>query len=489
MALPPDVAAELQRLERLVALERELARRREAAPLDYMRWLPAQLAFLRCASKRKLLRAGNQGQGKTTVGAAEAIHFALGTHPFQSTPDPPTYQWAICATEKQSRVVQKKVWDLVPKDAVLPGCYYDPKKGAFVGRYPRLLFRNGSWIEFITGGGDTTSLASATIHRVWFDEPPDSERVFNEAQKRVLRTHGWVAITMTPVNRPVDWLHERAQKGLIEDLHFDLRPEHLVLDDGSVMRLEDGTPMDAEWIEAIIAETSDMEVPVVIHGEWEFRLAGSYFDKVWDPARMVREAPRGTYEELLGIDFGDQPGKQIVLYIMVDEKGGAKGYPHIHVEDEYVDETGRHDNEDDADEVLRMLRRNQTEWAALKSVKADRAHKAGRGDQKSASDLQQAIADRLKLRFRSLRPQIHVAKRGKGRGGGSVRTRSRWLHGQMARGNFTVHPRCQRLLAAIPKFVPWVDDDNKDPVDALVYGIDDYIYRQQRGSGSSVGVW
>lgn len=490
--VPPDLAAELARLERLVALERELARRREADPLSAMRWLPGQLAFLAEVAKRKLFRAGNQAQGKTTAGAAEVLYRALGRHPWKPVPPAPTFQWVICATDRQSGIVQRKVWELVPKDQVAHRCGYDPRKGAFLGKYPKLMMRNGSWIEFRTGGGDPTNLASEKLHHGWFDEPPESERVYNEVQKRVLRTHGDISITMTPVNRPVQWLRKRAEDELIVDLHFDLRPEHLVFTGTDrVMRLEDGTPMDAAWIEGLVAETSDMEVPVVIHGEWEFRLEGAYFEKVWDPARMVTESPpTGDYEELLGIDFGDRPGKQIVLYILVDEHGGARGHPHVHVEDGYVGVTGRETNEDDAEGTLRMLKRHRSKWASLRGAMADRAHKAGRGDQKSATDLARAIAAELGLELHQLDPPIRVAKRGRGRGAGSVTTRSRWLHGQMARGNFTVHPRCKRLIEAIPKYSPWSDDDWKDPLDALLYGLDRYVYAaERRSSGRSVDVW
>lgn len=485
----PALQLELERRRRELELEREIARRRAADPLASMRWLPGQLAFLAEVGKRKLFRAGNQAQGKTTAGGAEALYRARGDHPFKVVPPPPTYQMVVCATEQQSQIVQRKVWELAPKDEVAPGCVFDDAKGAFLGKYPKIRFRNGSWIAFRTGGGDTRNLASDTLHHVWFDEPPESERVFNEAQKRVLRTNGDVSITMTPVNRPVDWLKVRAEDGKIRDLHFELKPEHLLFDDGTRMCLEDGTPCDEHWIEALVSETSDMEVPVVIHGGWEFRLEGAYFEKVWNPAKMVREAPLGEYEELLGIDFGDQPGKQIVLYIMVDEGGGNRGYPHIHVEDEYIGLTGRETNEDDAIGVLKMLARNRTKWAALKSAMADRAHKAGRGDQKSATDLARAIARELRIDFRALNPPIWVAKRGRGRGAGSVLTRSRWLHGQMARGNFTVHPRCQRLLASIPKYSPWSDDDYKDPLDGLVYGVDRYIYAPQKRAAGSAGVW
>ena len=480
---------DLARIERLVAVEREIARRREAAPLDTMSWLPGQLAFLMERHKRKLFRSGNQAQGKTTAGAAETLYRAIGRHPYKPVPPAPTFQWAICSTDQQSGIVQRKVWELAPKDMVAPGSVYDERKGAFLGKYPSLRLTNGSWIGFRTGGGDTTNLASEKLHHAWFDEPPESERVFNEVQKRLLRTNGDLSMTFTPVNRPVAYIRKMAEDGKILDLHYDLRPEHLRFTDGRTMRLDDGTPMDSEWIEGLIAETSDMEVPVVIHGGWEFRIEGAYFAKVWNPAQMMRaQPPRGSYEELLGIDFGDRPGKQIVEYLMVDERGGTRGYPHVHAADEYVGDSGRETNEDDARHVLAMLKRHRTKWADLKAASADRAHRAGRSDEKSAAALARAIALELGVEPRELVPPITVAKRGEGRGGGSVLHRWRWLHGQMARGNLTVHPRCKRLVDALPKASPWSDDEHKDPVDGLAYGVDRYTYEQRRG-GAPVEVW
>lgn len=470
-------------LEYELALERELERRRQTDPLSGMSWLPAQVAYFSETAKRKDLRAGNQGQGKTTAGAADCIFRALGRSPFRPVPPAPTFQWALSPTERASGIAQRKLWELIPRDVLAPDSpRYDYRKGAFEGKYPKVMFRNGSWIEFRWGGGDPTNLASEKLHHAWIDEPPENERVFNEVQKRVLRTNGDVSMTFTPVNRPVEWVKKRVEDNKIRDLHFPLVPEHLVFATGPAagrrITLEDGTPCDERWITALVAETSDVEVGVVIHGEWEFRLEGAYFEKVWDPDRMVtRRAPTGDVECALGLDFGDRPGKQIVLQLLVDENNGGAGYPWVHVLDEYVGKTGRETNDDDARHTLTMVRRNGWEWHELLEVKADRPHKAGKGDQKSASDFQAAIAKLLGIEFGDVNPPVWTAKRGGGRGAGSVLTRSRWLHQLMSRGFFSVHPRCKRLIAAIPKYNPLVDDDNKDPLDGLVYGLDRWIYR------------
>lgn len=484
-----------QELLELLYLERELARRREADPLTRMSWLPAQVAYLRDEAKRKDLRAGNQGQGKTTVGAADALWRALGAHPFRRVPPAPVSQWVLSPTERASGIAQRKLWELVPKAELAANSpRYDYRKGAFEGKYPKIMFRNGSWIEFRWGGGDVLNLASEKLHHAWIDEPPESERVFNEVQKRVLRTNGDVSMTLTPVNRPVEWLRKRVEDGVIHDLHFPLTVDNLVFSHGPRlghrMQLEDGTFCDADWIGRLIAETSDQEVPVVIHGEWEFRQEGAYLSKVWHPERMISDRPPAyEYEVEVGIDFGDRPGKQVILDIRVADGAGNGGYPFVHVHNEYIGTTGYETPEDDAKGLLEMLGRSHVTWADVKGAHADRAHKAGRPDTKSAQELAKGLAKLLGLRdWRSLSPPVRVAKRGGGRGAGSLGTRSRWLHAQMARGNITIHPRCARLLEAIPKYTPWKDNDWKDPIDALVYGLDRYIYQGLRRTGG-IGSW
>ena len=45
----------------------------------------------------------------------------------------------------------------------------------------------------------------------------------------------------------------------------------------------------------------------------------------------------------------------------------------------------------------------------------------------------------------------------------------------MHQGRFGVHPRCKRLVEAIPRY-SMRDDDAKDPVDALRYALDPWIF-------------
>lgn len=327
----------------------------EAVPLiDRIAWLPGQAAVYECHEKRRLFRAGQQAQGKSYAGARELIRRMQGVAPFRPAP---IKAWVICGGGEQSQVVQEKVWELVPKDLLAEGCAYDTRKGAFLGKYPKLIFKNGSVAEFKSGQADTLNLASGTIDYVWIDEPPESERVYSELQKRLVKRNGDLLITMTPVNRDVAWIREACEKGLIHDLHFDLTPENLIpVGRTEPLRLSDGTVCDQAWIDRLIRETPPAEVPVVIHGGWEFRAAAAYFDGAWDPTTMVHDRiPQGDVNVHLGIDYGTRPGKQIAGLLCVEPGPVA---PRVYVLDEYVDETGAATTAMDARGILDMLTRN-----------------------------------------------------------------------------------------------------------------------------------
>jgi hypothetical protein len=75
---------------------------------------------------------------------------------------------------------------------------------------------------------------------------------------------------------------------------------------------------------------------------------------------------------------------------------------------------------------------------------------------------------------------IRTVKRGKGRGRGSVNAGCRYLHQAMVRpGHFFVHPRCARLLEALDRW-DYSDSDYKDPIDALRYALQRYVFRTSR---------
>jgi len=103
--------------------------------------------------------------------------------------------------------------------------------------------------------------------------------------------------------------------------------------------------------------------------------------------------------------------------------------------------------------------------------------------QKSNVELHRAIANRLGVAAAALHPKIRTVKRGEGRGKGSLSLGSRWLFNAMQTpGRFNIHPRCVRMITALDRYT-MVDDEYKDPVDSLRYGLDRYIFAKYGGNG------
>jgi hypothetical protein len=67
-------------LEVSTAAVERMADKVRRRPGTYIRWLPRQHRFLLDPSRRKLIRAGNQHSGKTTVALYEVICRCLGRH-------------------------------------------------------------------------------------------------------------------------------------------------------------------------------------------------------------------------------------------------------------------------------------------------------------------------------------------------------------------------------------------------------------------------
>jgi hypothetical protein len=64
----------------------------EENPLEYVEWLPGQQAFFDCDARFRILRAGNQAQGKTWAGIRESIARLTGS---DGRPPPPVQGWAV----------------------------------------------------------------------------------------------------------------------------------------------------------------------------------------------------------------------------------------------------------------------------------------------------------------------------------------------------------------------------------------------------------
>jgi hypothetical protein len=471
------------------ALLAQVRARREALRRDPSRayqWLPNQHSFLTSSARVCLIRQGNQWGGKTTAALYEVLCHLRGEHPFKEVPAGPVEWWVMCAETTQSIAIQRKLWDLLNPDEVADGCEFDDVRG-FRGRSPVLQLKNGSICRFKTTGQRTITLAGATLDGVLFDEPPTSLRLYTEVSKRVMNRGGRVLLAMTPINAgPMDWLMDLVEQGAIEDHHARLTADALIpVGADEPIRLADGTLCNAAWVERVIAETPEYERDVVCHGEWEFRAVDRVFTAFTEG--MVTDAlPAAGYELRIGIDYGSKVGKQYAVLMAV--------VPGLTDEIWVIDETPQSEHstiDDDAREVLAMLERNGLGWTDLAEARGDRQYERG-ATYKGNRELHTAIARRLNMAARALHPRISTAKRIKDTGRRSVDSGIRYLHRAMVSGRYHVHPCCVRHIEALQKWDGrqhqsrhtgaglFTDSYDKDPIDAVRYGLESRIFA--RGS-------
>jgi phage terminase large subunit-like protein len=485
------LSSSLDSLRRLARAGVALQARAEAEPLRWFDRLPHQQAFMEATPKngaaKKLLRTGNR-LGKTTAGAEETIHYAMGSHPYDPR-EPIAEQWVITSSWKQSLSVQEALWKFAPREALEPGQRFDRKTG-FGQHNPSLIFSNGAVVRIRTAKQDTMDLTSAQVGRVWFDEPPRNERIYGECLARTRTAGGMIAITMTPINAPTEWIRDYVSDGRIADLHYPLTPEAMVhTRSGRRYRTDDGRECDAQWIEEIRAETPAHEVPVTIDGEWECRLTDRWFSAfVSDPkaegSHVLTELPDEDWDLSIGIDHGTGNANQIAILLAVSRLPGPTGYRRMIVLDEAWS-PGMTSPEQDAREIVSMLRRWGWRWGDLHRVYGDIPATNDDGSRKGNLDIEDALRRELGLRSRrQLKPRIWSAKRGRGRGAGSKRLGLLWLHRRLVERNLLVYSRCHRVIASLDKWCAEPKSEHMHPIDALIYACLDPIRRGPVSAGA-----
>jgi hypothetical protein len=461
-----------------------------------VRWTPPQLAFLEDRAKRKLIRLGQQVGGKTTAGLAEVIWRCEGHHPYLGAiPHPvgrPYQAWVVCYSEAQSLQIQAKLAALLPAEVLeykRKGRLVNEYRGiaaGFRGKYKTVTFPNGATIIFKTTKQGPQALASGTVDCILVDEPTSPE-CWGEVLGRVRRTGGVILLSLTPYGYPTEFLQAEVAAGMISDHRYDLTAENVTPQGGTgPLCTGEGVPMDEAWIAQQRATTPESIRGVVLDGHWEQRGVARYFscfDARVGGAHITTGRPQGQVELRLGIDHGDRPGKQIAILLAVEYSSTredaiyADKRARVWVLDEYTDPTGLASPADDARGILDMLARHGQRWTDLDYVMGDRVHMPGSARQKSNKDLQAQLGRLLSVPREALRPQIYTVKKTRGNLRDYVGSGARWIYQAIASGAFSIHPRCVKTIDALNKWTgPGPDTPEKDPIDALRYGLETVIY-------------
>ena len=429
-------------LKELALRTKILEERAKANPIAYFRPTPPQERFLNDASKIKLLRGGNQC-GKTAASCALLVYHCLGIHPVLKTDPPPIEAWLVTHSHEQSRTIQQKLYDLIPKAELHPSCEFVRGKG-FRGLAPLVRVTNGSIIRIKTAA-QGLGLASSTVSLCVLDEPV-SQEVWGECLARTLRggrggSRGTLAMTMTPIGHDMTYLRQLVAAGKVS--------EHV-----APLTIEATTPRGCEPMLSAqqIKEVTEGYLPIDrearISGSWDVGIAeGRVFENFTDDMISSYPVPAGgEYKFSIGIDHGSQPNTQVAILSCIDVKDAQK--PKVYVLDEYI--SGMAPPEHHARCILEMLQRNDITpnmciWTG------DTAH-AGSRDRtvKRMSNLLlvRAFESLLNYAPKQLPWRINTAFKQRY----SVYYGASMIHSIMSRKHFWIHPRCERTIKSLQRW-------------------------------------
>jgi hypothetical protein len=423
---------------------KDLKRRAETDPLSWFRPTPPQHKFLSDPSKFKLLLGGNQ-VGKSICAAYCLVSRCLGRHEYLKTDPPPIEAALICHSAEQSRTMQGKLYDMIPKDELHPECEFIRGKG-FRGLSPVVRFKNGSIIRIKSAGQNIIGLASMTLNLCVIDEPISAD-IFNELLSRVLRggaggKSGTLAITMTPVGEDVQYLRELVEKGKCSMTRAPLT-------------VEDTTPMGLKplltqkQIDTIAEAFLPIDREARLTGSWDVGvLDGRVFENFSDD--MISSSPvpsGGEYIFSIGIDHGTNVNSEVATLTCIDIREIQK--PRVYVLGEYIGSQAPPEHH--ARGILEMLKKYGVDPGSCKWT-GDAAHMGSRGnrDVKRMSNimLMRAFESILGYPPRGLPWTIRTAKKHKG----SIFFGASVIHSIMSRKHFWIRPECQRTILSLKRW-------------------------------------
>lgn len=454
--------------------------RAEADPMKHFRPTLPQQRFINDPSHIKLLLGGNQ-VGKTASACFLLLAHCLNRHPVLKTDTPPIEAWLITHSHEQSRTIQQKLYDLIPKAELHETCEFVRGKG-FRGMAPVVRFKNGvlclscigeaqglkkGSIIRIKTANQGLGLASATANLICIDEPVPMD-VFNECLSRTIRGgknggRGTVAISMTPVGGvDVSYIEEMVEQDKISVTHAKLT-------------VEDTTPvglkplMSAEQIKGITDSFLPVDREARISGSFSVAPIGIIFTHFND--NMISSLPPaqdGQYEFSVGIDHGSRPNSQVAVLTAIDTRDMNR--PKVYVLDEYI--AGEAPPEAHVRGILSMLERhhippNKCKWTG------DSEHRGSRGFKMSNLTLMRSFESVLKLPHKTLNFYIRTCVKRRH----SVYFSASMIHSIMARGDFFIRPECKRVILSIKNWTMKREQSarSKDKfghaVDALRYAI------------------
>ena len=419
-------------------------------PMSYFRPTRVQKDFLLDTSHVRALIGGNQ-IGKTISAAWLLCAFSLGIHPTIKVA-PPIESILVTHSHSQSRVIQEKLWKMIPKEELHPSTEFIRGRG-FRGIEPLIRWKNGSIIRVKTAN-QGLALAGSTCTLVVVDEPI-SEHTYGELLARTTRggrngERGYMALTLTPVGDvDLTYLKELIKEGKISTHYGSLSVEETTpigWQDGQRLK----PLLSAKQVQDLVNSYLPLDREARIHGSLEVAPVGVVFD-LFNENMILESLPRGLgkngqWSFCIGIDHGSTPGSQVCLLLGKLQEGDQK---RIFVLDEYV--AGKATPEHHVLNILSMLKRNSIKPELCRWI-GDGTHYANRnrdGFKMSNLLLVRALEKHLGYNHRQLPFRIRQVKKWRR----SVYFSASLIHSTMSRNEFYILKRCQSTIDAIKNWV------------------------------------
>jgi hypothetical protein len=429
---------------------------------------PKQVAFHADRSRVRSLRGCNQA-GKTKAGAREAAYRMLGVHPNYPVKKPPIHGRVVTYSFKQSRVVQRALFDMIPLDEINPVCLPDCHPSQLpemirVGGFKKgtLILRNGSTCEVYTAWQGTLAHSGDTLDFVWCDEPP-KESHYSELIARLLAREGDMWLTYTPIGRAVEWLKKQVEDKKIAD--------HLIR-----LTVEDCPFYSQALIDGICSAYLPSEYEQRVNGAWDGVTTGRVFGAFNEKRHVFATPPDLDYLLFFGGDHGEKTGAQVILLVGVVETGD--GF-ELYVLGEYVS-PGNTKPEDDARGAVALLEAHGWDPWEVRYMRGD-VNSAGKlGDGLSINALlERAFAALVKARkspFRVMSPD---------KSKGSIVAGCKKINFGFAEDRIYVSEKCPTLLKTLRHWTG-LNDDLKHAADAFRYIAVDFLNTNVDGAGEAV---
>lgn len=258
-----ELKAQLQELTLIEQVQKE---RKKKSGIDYYTPNAAQQRAHQSCAKIILYCGGNRA-GKSTFGATElAFHLTRkypDWYPKARRFNRPIKAVVVCdANQKIEKVIEPKIKEYLPHNHII-------HKRVVGGYLNRIVCRDGSTVDFLSGEQDDMAFEGADWDFYWGDEP-QKKRKFDAIMRGLIDRGGMTVLTFTPLVEPwmKDQLVDKADGKRIETFIVDTTDNLFDIKGNSILKKENIDEMMAMWDE----DTIDTR----IHGKF-FHLRGSVY--------------------------------------------------------------------------------------------------------------------------------------------------------------------------------------------------------------------